>query len=892
MIASEWNALQSPNNKVLGHNGVLNRDDEIGLPSPSAIGDMAAWYDLSETTSLFRDGSDRLQLMGDVSGNSGAGKAGDRFLYLDGQSGTYASSPDSANYPTGDAEFEWCGTLASYSSASATTVLNAKRGDASSDISWSFLLRTDGTISLTHSSNGTSVPSSATVKSNAITLTDGLKAYFKATLDVDNGASGHTIAYYESSDGVTWVSLGSVVVAGVTSIFNSTTPFTVGAQFTAGNNGRLTGKTFYSLVRDGIDGTTVINADFTSQNLGSAPFTESSFNAATVTLNGTAMISYVDEGNALVLTGAAGNNAVTTSAAQLLLTGDMQIDVDCELAEWTAPVANYDLISKLEAGTFTGYSLSVIATTGVLRLSIGNGVTIKTYNSSVAPTVANLGRLRLRVVYDADDGASGSSATFSTSTDGVTYSALGTPATDTDQVVATSATALYLGAYAGNTSLSIVNGNIYRATLRNEAGTVVYDADFSTVAKLATSFTESSSNAATVTINSTAIDLPARIHGARDLYMGTAAFQPTYLGWSGTNYGHLPALGGSYFASDANVDLTGDIDLVSFIRYDSSTGAYAELIGDAAGLSGEATLRMYTGALGLRWYVGATITEVVSSAHSVAAGTDIYFRAKRVNDDGGIYKVYFYKSTDGSSWTLISSHNGAGVAAPTSVTNVIRVGESGLTGFVYKAEAWQGDSTAGGTLVADLNPADYTSGSTFVSSATGETWTIVNRAHIVTRTGAFFDGDSHYIKSAPFSLSQPENVYLVGEQMRWSFNRSIFEGDIAAAMKLAQSGSSPDIVLGNNTSPLVSDWLTKTCAAVCALFNSASSELRVNRNAAAVSDIGTNDGNGFTLGARPNGRRQSNIFASEILIYDTVAHDTTTQDRLALYAGRKWIFPV
>ena len=119
MIASEWNALRSPNNKVLGHNGVLNRDDEIGLPSPSAIGDMAAWYDLSETTSLFRDGSDRLQLIGDVSGNSGSGKAGDRFLYLDGVSGTYASTPDSdALDLTTSIELESCVALDDWTPAS------------------------------------------------------------------------------------------------------------------------------------------------------------------------------------------------------------------------------------------------------------------------------------------------------------------------------------------------------------------------------------------------------------------------------------------------------------------------------------------------------------------------------------------------------------------------------------------------------------------------------------------------------------------------------------------------------------------------------------------------------------------------------------------------------
>jgi len=665
MIASEWNALQSPNNKVLGYNGVLNRDDEIGLPSPSAIGDMAAWYDATDFGSMVIDASANVSLLSDVSGQST-----ENCLVLSGVIGNYASSPDSAaldfttsiDFKIRFAAVDW--------TPSAINLLLGKEKDGSKR-SFVFYLDTTGSLALGLSDDGTTTLP-------AVNSDDpvGFSDYNAGWLRVTWRASDGRVQFFTSDDSTSipsvWTQLGADKTIAIAGIYNSVSAVEIGSR------------------QDG----------------------------------------------------------------------------------------------------------------------------------SSLPTT----------------------------------------------------------------------GRFYRVNLAGSIdGTTVFDADFTAQSKLATSFTESSANAATVTINSTAIALPARIHGARDLYMGIAASQPKYLSYDGTNYAYLRGAGQSHFVSDANVDLTGDIDLVSFIRYDSSTNPSAELISDIGGLSGEAIFRLSpTESLSFSWFEGTTITAVVSSAHLVATGTDIYFRVKRVNDDGGIYKVYFYKSTDGSSWTLISSHNGAGVAAPTSSTNVIKVGQGGFLGLVYKAEAWQGDSTAGGTLVADLNPADYTSGSTFVSSATGETWTLFGNTHIVTRTGVYFDSQPDYMKSAPFSLPQPENVYLVGEQLKWGTNPSIFEGGATnGIMKLGMKTSEPNIVLGNNSSPLVSDWLMHTHAVVYALFNSASSELRVNRNAAAVSDIGIANADRFTLAARPNGQRNANIFVSEILIYDTVAHDTATQDRIIRYLARK-----
>lgn len=95
--------------------------------------------------------------------------------------------------------------------------------------------------------------------------TTGRKA-IRATLDVNNGAGGHTVAFYLWTDGA-WVQLGtSVVTAGTTSIINSTGSLTTYVD-TAG-----TTSIYEVQVRNGIGGTLVANPVFTSQASGTTSF--------------------------------------------------------------------------------------------------------------------------------------------------------------------------------------------------------------------------------------------------------------------------------------------------------------------------------------------------------------------------------------------------------------------------------------------------------------------------------------------------------------------------------------------------------------------------------------------------------------------------------------------
>ena len=106
--------------------------------------------------------------------------------------------------------------------------------------------------------------------------------WYRATLDVDNGASGRDITFYTSQDGTTWTQLGSTVTqATVTSIAAGTSLVYVGIVNLVGAG---LGRFHRAQVLNGINGTTVLDVDCDAITSGSA----TSFTATTgqtVTIN-------------------------------------------------------------------------------------------------------------------------------------------------------------------------------------------------------------------------------------------------------------------------------------------------------------------------------------------------------------------------------------------------------------------------------------------------------------------------------------------------------------------------------------------------------------------------------------------------------------------------------
>lgn len=203
-------------------------------------------------------------------------------LYLPGVSGNYASVPDEAALDIiGDIELV-IGLVAP--PTIGTSQFITKDGISGSQRSFNFNITAGGLLKLFWTVNGTG--GGADVSSTA--AIDSASTWFKVTLDVDNGASGNDVTFYESTDGETWDQVGAAVTTpGVTSIFSSTTAVGIGAS--AVGSFPLAAVVARAIIKNGIDGTTVLDIDFTDPAVahGATSFTATTGQTVTINQSGT-----------------------------------------------------------------------------------------------------------------------------------------------------------------------------------------------------------------------------------------------------------------------------------------------------------------------------------------------------------------------------------------------------------------------------------------------------------------------------------------------------------------------------------------------------------------------------------------------------------------------------
>lgn len=147
---------------------------------------------------------------------------------------------------------------------------NKTFGLASSDYSWGFYLFTTGLLVFQWSNTGTFGGIHSVNSTTTVGAADGARLAVRATLDVNNGASGNTVTFYTSSsiDG-TWTQLGSPVTnSGVTSIAASVANLEIGTTNDGSpglqtNMSNMNGKIYAADVFNGIAGTRVASPRFT-----------------------------------------------------------------------------------------------------------------------------------------------------------------------------------------------------------------------------------------------------------------------------------------------------------------------------------------------------------------------------------------------------------------------------------------------------------------------------------------------------------------------------------------------------------------------------------------------------------------------------------------------------
>ncbi len=147
---------------------------------------------------------------------------------LNGVSGNYFYCADlAAQRVTGDLDVTLYCAMDDWTPAASGTLI-AKSG-LGGNRGWYLQVNTAGNLVLNWSNDGTAVITKTSTVATGVT--DGAWKWVRATLDVDNGASGNDVKFYTSDDGATWTQLGATVTtAGVTSIFASTNVLEVGTR--------------------------------------------------------------------------------------------------------------------------------------------------------------------------------------------------------------------------------------------------------------------------------------------------------------------------------------------------------------------------------------------------------------------------------------------------------------------------------------------------------------------------------------------------------------------------------------------------------------------------------------------------------------------------------------
>ena len=790
-ILNEIAGLGLDKKNWLDFNGVCNYiAGTTGLPAAAALRQVYPTTDLlTGVASYYVDG---------YAGSNYIPTTASGYMYLPGVAGNYASAPDSSALDiTGDIDLRvkvaldnWIYPASQMLIAKLNTTVTAQR-------SYRLSVVDTGRLRLLTSSTGSNEQSIDSTVS--IDFLPGTTKWIRATLDVDNGASGNDVRFFTSDDGTNWTQLGSTVTtAGTTSIFNSTANLEIGTR-DAGTQNPARGRFFRAQVYAGLAGTDLrFDANFetamTSQTV--ASFTESSSNAATVTINRTTYNFQLDTianlgaaGSLLPTTlgsstaadsndpkfldhtgtnyvytpGVTGNNLTIPDSNALDITGDIDLRFFISLDDWTRTGDNW-ISGKWETGHRSWYLR--VRDSGVLELNwSADGTNQLTETSPVAPTISDGASLWIRVTLDVNNGAGTPQyeVKFFTSNDGNSWTQLGGTRTGT-----TGPTSIYSG------PSNVTFGSVFAAGSLNTAGKLFraqifasidgtdkrLDVDTSVItAGSATSFTALTGQ--TVTINrstsgrkTVAVTQPTWLFGTDD-YMEV---NNRYMS-SGT-YLYLPGVASNYASApdSAALDITGDIDIRVKAAMDDWTPSAAQTLIGKWATGGNLSYDMEIGVDGKVYFYWTTngstvITRTSSVVTGITDGATKWVRATLDVDNGASgHDVKFFLSDDGTNWTQLGTTvTTAGTTSIFSGAAVIAVGANSQgngpsRGKFFRAQVLNG---IGGTVAFDanfegsitsLNQASFTESSSNAATVTINRSGSAYRSAGITAAGYLYPG--------------------------------------------------------------------------------------------------------------------------------------------------------
>lgn len=230
-------------------------------------------------------------------------------------SGNYSSAPDIAAY-------QLTGNMAMavrITQPTATGGYLLSRSAVAPNRGYAFqYAQASDKLQMVWSADGTTVltTTSTVTVTSAVSNWATVPTWVGCTWLANDGAGNNVTKYYTSSDGVSWTQLGATVTtAGASSNLAGTVPslFIFGTPG-IGSYPQVNGYAARLFNTNDLTVTPIFNADFTAKAFGSNTFTESSSNAATVTINGT--LAQAGDGRALINSSTGGTQSTLTSSVQ------------------------------------------------------------------------------------------------------------------------------------------------------------------------------------------------------------------------------------------------------------------------------------------------------------------------------------------------------------------------------------------------------------------------------------------------------------------------------------------------------------------------------------------------------------------------------------------------
>lgn len=265
--------------------------------------------------------------MGRVSSACYLTGSGAFFGGLGATQGNTMSTPDAAALDiTGDIEIVARVNLPDYTTGAAHYLVG--KWGSGTDASYYFYVTTVGNLGLVWNDSGGNIRT-ASPAINPGLFVDGTTYWVKATLDVDNGSGQYEVKFYyaadQASEPSSWTQWGATVTGstGTSSVRAGNGVLSIGALGSIST--AAVGTIYRAIVRSGIGGTTVFDANFATATADALAFTESSSNAATVTIT-TTRYSYGVPGVQFVGTTTQALTANTVYYAPFEVTAPLTLD--------------------------------------------------------------------------------------------------------------------------------------------------------------------------------------------------------------------------------------------------------------------------------------------------------------------------------------------------------------------------------------------------------------------------------------------------------------------------------------------------------------------------------------------------------------------------------------